>query len=104
MFGREPGESVLRVERRETSKRRYEREEEVLDDEAPGQEADDRADLARHDCADPDAERAPESHSAGCSDQHERRLPEVQRNVDAASGEGRVANPESQALADGAEG
>ena len=55
-----PDEGVPGVGGRETADGGHEGEEEVFDHEAPGEQADDRADLVADDRADPDADRAPE--------------------------------------------
>ena len=51
---------VLRAAGREPADGRHEPEEQVLDDEAPGEQADHRADLVADDRAEPDADPAPE--------------------------------------------
>jgi hypothetical protein len=60
MPGREAEEAILGMDGRESAHARDECEEEVLDDEAPGEEGDDRADLVAEDRAESNADCAPE--------------------------------------------
>ena len=78
-------------------------EEEVLDDEAPGEQADDRADLVADDRAEADADRAPERDAGERAEQEQRGLAAVERVVDAAAGEDGVADREAEPFADEAE-
>lgn len=71
-------------------------EEEVVDDKAPGEQADDRADLAADDGADRGADHAPEGDGGKPAADQERSLPAGEREGDAACVEREGADPESE--------
>ena len=74
MVGGEPDEGVRGVGGCEAADGGDEGEEEIFDDEAPGEEADDRADLVADDRAEADAERAPERDPGKRAEQEQRCL------------------------------
>ena len=84
VVGGEPDECVAGVDGAVAADGGYEREEQVLDDEAPGEQADDRADLAANDRAEADADRAPERGAGDVAEQEQRDLAAVEGEVDAA--------------------
>lgn len=65
------GECAFGFAGRQAPDRRDECEAQVLDDEAPGEQADDRADLVTDDCGDARADRAPERDGRDGSEQQE---------------------------------
>jgi AAA ATPase containing von Willebrand factor type A (vWA) domain len=78
-------------------------EEEVFGDEAPGEQADDGADLAADDRAESDADRSPERRARDGAEQEEGDLVAVEGEVDAAAGECGVADCEAESFGDDAE-
>ena len=78
VVGGEPDECVAGVDGGEAADGWDEGEEEVLDDEAPGEQADDRADLAADDRAEADADRAPERGAGDGAEQEQRGLASVE--------------------------
>src|SRR5262249_31411074 len=79
-------------------------EEETVDGQPPGQQADDRADLAADDRADRDADHAPEGDGGEPAPDQEHRLSGGEGEGDAACVECEGADPVSERLADEAEG
>ena len=81
------------------------REEQVLDDEAPGEQADDRADLVADDRADPDADARPRARSpASVPEQRAASIwPPFEREGMPRPARQRVADREAEPLADDAE-
>ena len=78
-------------------------EEEVFGDEAPGEQADDRADLVADDRAESNADRSPEGCCREGAEQEEGDLVAVEGEVNAAAGEGGVADSEAESFGDDAE-
>ena len=85
VVGGEPDECVAGVDRGVAADGWDECDQEVLGDEAPGKQADDRADLAADDRAESDADRAPECGAGDGAEQEQRGLAAVEDEVDAAS-------------------
>jgi hypothetical protein len=91
MLGRQADERVLGVHGGEASGGGDEGEEEVLCDEAPGEDADDRTDLVTQDRAESDADCAPERCRGERSEQQQRDRAAAECERDAAAE--RVASP-----------
>ena len=96
VIGGQPGQGVPCVDRPEAADGGDEGEEEVLDDEAPGEQADDRCDLVADDDAEADADRAPQCDAGERAEHQERGLAAVERVVDATARERGVADPEAE--------
>ena len=75
---------------------RDEGEEQVLGDEAPGEEADDGSYLVAENGAEADADPAPEGGAGHGAQEEQSRLRVVEREVDAAAGEARVTDTEAE--------
>ena len=85
MLGRELDQRVLCMNGPEVAQTGEEAEDQVLGDEAPREQADDRSDLAADDRAHADADCAPESCAGDSAEKKERDLPAVEGEVDAAA-------------------
>ena len=94
---------IRRGGREQAADGRDEAEQQALDDERPGEQADHRADLVADDRAEPDADPAPERGARERAEQEQRDLAAVERSGDTAAGEDRVADPEAEPFADDAE-
>src|SRR3954454_12669755 len=103
MLGRELDQCVLCMNGPEAAQTGQEAEDQVLDDEAPREQDDDRSDLAADDSAHADADSAPEGCAGHGAEKKERDLAAVEGEVDAAAGEARVPDSEAQASADDSE-
>jgi hypothetical protein len=93
MLGRELDQRILCINGPETAHTGQEPEDDVLGDEAPREQRDDRSDLITDDRAQADADSAPESRACDRAEKEERDLAAVEGEVDAAAGEARVADP-----------
>src|SRR5580765_3596830 len=103
MLGRELDQRVLCMNGPEAAQTGEEAEDQVLGDEPPREQTDDRSDLATDDRAHADADCAPEGCAGDCAEKKECDLPAVEGEVDAAAGEARVTDPEAEPSAEDSE-
>ena len=84
--------------------RRDEAEQEVVDDEAPGEERADAADLVVDDRAEAGADRAPQGHAREPAEREEQQVAAAEDDGDATPVEDRVPDRPADGLAEDAEG
>jgi hypothetical protein len=99
----EAHQPVCRACRHEASHGRHEAEQEVVDDEAPGEQRDDGADLVVDDRPETGADRAPQGHAGELSDREQQNVAAAEHDGDATPVEDRVSDRPADCLAEGPE-